>query len=198
MSPEPSGGLQRLLDWLGADVVPALEALGFPLYVLDTAGVVRWINPAAAEIVGDVVGSRFVDVLAPEAAHRARSEFASKLLRTREKTDFATTVLAADGATVAIEISSVPLVDGSEVVGVFGIGYPSPSRPVDGAPSPALTPRQREVLALLARGRTTLEIAAELGIAEETARNHIRHLLRRLGARSRLSAVLEARRLGIE
>jgi DNA-binding NarL/FixJ family response regulator len=56
-------------------------------------------------------------------------------------------------------------------------------------PHPSLTPRQGEVLNLLERGRSTEQIAAELHLSTETVRNHIRHVLRALGARSRLEAV---------
>lgn len=60
-----------------------------------------------------------------------------------------------------------------------------------------LTPRQREVLALLGEGLPTRAIAAQLAIAEHTARNHVRAVLRALAARSRLEAVACARRLGL-
>lgn len=52
-----------------------------------------------------------------------------------------------------------------------------------------LTPRQAEVLALLERGRTTKQIAEELHLSTETVRNHVRRLLRTMGAHSRLEAV---------
>jgi DNA-binding NarL/FixJ family response regulator len=57
-----------------------------------------------------------------------------------------------------------------------------------------LTPRQAQVLRLLERGRSTAQIAEELGLSRETVRNHIRRLLRALGASSRLEAVALARR----
>jgi two-component system nitrate/nitrite response regulator NarL len=60
-----------------------------------------------------------------------------------------------------------------------------------------LTPRQLEILRFLAEGSNTDAIAAELGIALETVRNHIRALLRRLGVHSRLEAVATARRHGL-
>ncbi len=63
-------------------------------------------------------------------------------------------------------------------------------------PRPALTPRQQEVLELLARGASTRRIADELGIAEDTARNHIRFLLSELGVHTRLEAVAIAFRNG--
>jgi DNA-binding NarL/FixJ family response regulator len=56
-----------------------------------------------------------------------------------------------------------------------------------------LTPRQAEILRLLERGRSTLEIAEELQLSRETVRNHVRHLLHAMGAASRLEAVALAR-----
>jgi DNA-binding CsgD family transcriptional regulator len=50
-------------------------------------------------------------------------------------------------------------------------------------------------MALLADGLGTSEVAERLGVAEETARNHIRALLRQLDAHTRLEAVVRAYRL---
>ena len=60
-----------------------------------------------------------------------------------------------------------------------------------------LTRRQVDVLQLLAEGAQAAAIAARLGIAETTARNHIAGVLRRLGCHSQLEAVAEARRRGL-
>jgi DNA-binding CsgD family transcriptional regulator len=60
-----------------------------------------------------------------------------------------------------------------------------------------LTVRQVEVLRLLAEGAQAKAIAARLGIAETTARNHIAGVLRRLGCHSQLEAVAVARRSGL-
>lgn len=49
-----------------------------------------------------------------------------------------------------------------------------------------LTPRQREIGALVLKGRSSKEIAAELGISPKTAENHVYALFRKVGARSRL------------
>ena len=48
-----------------------------------------------------------------------------------------------------------------------------------------LTPRQRQVAALIARGLTNAEIAEQLVLTEGTVANHIEHILRRLGYTSR-------------
>lgn len=62
---------------------------------------------------------------------------------------------------------------------------------------PTLTPRRREVLVLLAEGVPAKLIAARLGLAEATVRNHIRGLLAALGVHSQLEAVAVARRRGL-
>lgn len=56
-----------------------------------------------------------------------------------------------------------------------------------------LSPRQREVLALISDGVRAREIAARLGLSQTTVRNHIRGLLRRLDCHSQLEAVARAR-----
>lgn len=60
-----------------------------------------------------------------------------------------------------------------------------------------LTPRQREVLRLVAEGEPAKVIATRLGIAEVTVRNHIQAILAELRCHSQLQAVAEARRHGI-
>jgi DNA-binding NarL/FixJ family response regulator len=61
----------------------------------------------------------------------------------------------------------------------------------------ALTPREREVLALMANGGTNRQIATSLEISEQSVKNHISNLLRKLGARNRTEAAAVARRDGL-
>jgi DNA-binding CsgD family transcriptional regulator len=60
-------------------------------------------------------------------------------------------------------------------------------------PCPQPTPRQREVLALLARGLMSKQIGSRLGIAENTVRNHIQQLLRLFDVHTRTACVARAR-----
>jgi DNA-binding NarL/FixJ family response regulator len=61
----------------------------------------------------------------------------------------------------------------------------------------ALTPRERDVLELLAEGRSNDEVALALGIRTTTVRFHVRALLSKLDAENRTAAVVRAVRLGL-
>jgi two-component system response regulator DevR len=60
-----------------------------------------------------------------------------------------------------------------------------------------LTPRERQVLELLAQGQSKEEIARRLFLSSNTVRNHIQNILTKLGAHSRLEAVAAAAREGL-
>ena len=177
---------------VGGEVEQALENIGVPSYVLDTTGVVRWINAAAERLVGDVRGRHFTSVVAPEDSRRASELFTRKVFGTSPATEATGVLVSTAGTRVAVEISAVPLKSGGRVVGVFGLIEGCPG---DGpaAPPPNLTPRQVEVLRLLERGYSTKQMAAELHLSTETVRNHVRRLFRVLGVNSRLEAVAAAR-----
>ena len=66
-----------------------------------------------------------------------------------------------------------------------------------GDPRPTLTPRELEVLELIARGRPNKLIARELGIAEKTVKTHVSNLLGKLGLTDRTQAALYAVREGL-
>ncbi len=101
---------------VGGDVEQALNSVGVPSYVLDTTGVVRWINPAAERLLGDVRGRHFTSVVAPEDSRRARELFSRKVLGTAPATDSTGVLVSTEGTRVAVEISAVPLMNGERVV----------------------------------------------------------------------------------
>jgi DNA-binding NarL/FixJ family response regulator len=65
------------------------------------------------------------------------------------------------------------------------------------ARGPSLSGREMEVLELLARGMSNKQIAHELKVADDTAKNHIKSILRKLGAQDRTQAATEAIQRGI-
>jgi len=74
---------------------------------------------------------------------------------------------------------------------------PPDARAEAAGPPPQLTPRQREILALLAEGQPVKTVARRLGLMETTVRNHVRLLFVALGAHSQLEAVARARAHGL-
>jgi PAS domain S-box-containing protein len=176
---------------LGGDLEGALNRIGIPAYVIDPTGVIRWINDAGRSYVGDVVGRQFTSLVAPEETNHVRHVFARKIVGRASVTDFESVIVQQGGERLGVQISSVPLLSGERVVGVFGQIHGIDEQPIQ-LPEYTLTPRQTEVLRLLEHGYSTDEIAAELHLSRETVRNHVRGLLRSLGVKSRLEAVAVA------
>lgn len=71
----------------------------------------------------------------------------------------------------------------------------SPSAAVAGAPR--LTPRQQEILLLMAQGLQNRDIAASLGMLEGTVKVHVKSILQKLGVNNRTHAVVTGIRLGL-
>jgi PAS domain S-box-containing protein len=180
------------LEHLDADVENALGNVRVPAYVIDKFGVIRWLNPAAEKIVGDVRGQQLTSVLAPEDRRRGREIFMRNLNGPPEGSENRGTVLNEDGERIEVELCAVPLTKGGHVFGVFGL-VKDVVEDAPEQPHPELTPRQVEILHLLEQGRSTTQIAAQLHLSIETVRNHIRHLMQALGVHSRLEAVAVAR-----
>lgn len=75
-------------------------------------------------------------------------------------------------------------------------GLEPPLRP--GAPvRPTLTPREHEVLGLVASGQSTREVSRSLGLSEGTVKNHLSSVMSKLEARDRTQAVLRAFEWGL-
>ena len=110
--------------------------------------------------------------------------------------EMARDVLAA-GA-VALVLKEAPLADLVRALeaALAGGSYIDPALHRN-APNGKLTPRELDVLRLLAEGRQHEEIGRRLGISSETVRTHLRKASDRLGASTRTQAVATALRLGL-
>ena len=82
---------------VGGDVEHALAGLPVPSYVLDTTGVVRWLNPAAERLLGDVRGRHFTSIVGPEDKAKAQELFARKVLGTTAATEASGVFVSTDG-----------------------------------------------------------------------------------------------------
>jgi PAS domain S-box-containing protein len=195
---EPSFGLEAALEALGTELAPALAEIQIPAYIVDPDLRILWANEHAEALVGPLAGRNALDVVAPESRQWAREQAVARRLSGKPG-HYELSLIDRQGRRIPVEISAVGLRDGRTFVGVFGlIGPPGELTP---RPPPAralkLTPRQWEVLRLLGHGASTAQISETLGISTETARNHIRALLRKLRQSSRVAAVAYARQHGL-
>jgi two-component system nitrate/nitrite response regulator NarL len=69
--------------------------------------------------------------------------------------------------------------------------------PVQGSPFSKLTPRENEILVLLAEGQSNKVIARNLGISDGTVKLHVKSILRKLGVHSRVEAAVIAVEQGL-
>jgi len=188
----------ELLEALSAGAVQTLEAIRVPAYVVDRHRRVRWQNTASIELFGDVRGRLDSGVgLEREDLGRVREAWARKL-DGAPHTELELSARRHDGARIRVAINSVPLKNADGVmIGSFGLAHVLEElEPVSEA-APALSRRERQTLTLLATGLSTGQMAQQMGISKETVRNHVKGLLRSLGARSRVEAVAKARRAGL-
>jgi DNA-binding CsgD family transcriptional regulator len=196
LADEPDGASEAVAR-LGGDLDDALAALPLPVLVLSGDGVIRWLNSMAAELIGERLGHRLWSALAPESVHQARVAFAKHMIGGAQSSAPRLVMCSPDGTRSSVTVQMVPVKSDGRVVGVFGIAQVDDSYASPPPLHKPLTPRQQQILAELAHGASTEQIAASLGVSRETVRNHVRGLLRALQAHSRLEAVVEARRRGL-
>jgi PAS domain S-box-containing protein len=154
------------------------------------------VNGACLQLLGygraDMVGRHMYEFVA-DGPLMSRREWAAALSRRRFTGEG--TMLCADGSTVNVQWgATTEFATGRRLVLVVALSVTGRGRGVRpasgfreaGAP---LTDRQRDVVQLVALGRTGPEIAAELQISHNTVRTHLRNSMRKVGARSRAQLV---------
>jgi DNA-binding CsgD family transcriptional regulator len=175
---------------LGVDLVRALEQLQAPAALVDRTGEVVWQNRASVALVGDKRGGRFAAVAA-DYRQQSRATLARMAMGADEVAHTRTVVVDTEGKRRRVELVRVSLRNDDDFLGVLTISRSVSSD--NDTQAQRLTPRLLETLGLLAAGRSTEQIADELGVTRETARNYVRRLLRSLGAHSRVEAVAQGR-----
>ncbi|MEV5553907.1 response regulator transcription factor [Nonomuraea wenchangensis] len=85
----------------------------------------------------------------------------------------------------------------TRLIGTFVRDSRTPPAPARAAGLAGLTEREREVLVLIARGRSNAEIATGLAVSPSTVKNHVTSLFAKLGVRDRAQAVIVAYEEGL-
>jgi PAS domain S-box-containing protein len=161
------------------------------------------MNEAAERASGrsnaQLLGRHFTELLLPEAREKVAAQFRHAVER-GEPTDFETVFIDASGHLRGVRAQHLPLRSHDAIVGVLILAFEVPllaSERMGLEPEPRLTPRQRQILDLIASGLSTSEIARQLTLSTETVRNHVRSVLRELHVHTRLEAIAAARRIGL-
>lgn len=148
-----------------------------------------WQAEAALERLAELADSSppIVVLLADDAwATTAWTAGARGLLRR-------TATVEAMAASLEAVAQGLVVLDPGLATALFSAPPPTPTAP----PLEAITPREREVLQLLAEGLPNKAIAQRLSISEHTVKYHVNALLGKLNAQSRTEAVVRATRLGL-
>jgi PAS domain S-box-containing protein len=180
-----------------------VDSLVVPASLHDVDGWFIHANAAAERAAGfsnaQLLGRHFTDLLRPEARDNVETQFRRAVER-GEPTDFETVFVDAGGHLRGVRAQHLPLRDDDTIVGVLIIAFDvrrAPSKPIRPERDVRLTPRQREILHLIASGMSTAEVASELTLSPETVRNHLRNAFRELGAHTRIEAIAAAERFGL-
>jgi len=163
------------------------------------------LNPAAVEILGrpaSEVLSRPFDEAVPivdRASGAAMPDIAVRaLVAGSARPSAGTAALATPAGRVPVDVLATRIADGDgNPTGCLVAFLPERSAPGRALVDNPLSPREREVLALLAEGLDAQAIAKQLGITLNTTRDHLKAIRRKLGARTQVEVLLTAIRRGL-
>ena len=179
-----------------------VDSLVIPASLHDVEGRFLRLNAAAERASGksnaELVGHHFTELL-PAGARESVTAHFCRAAECGEPTDFETVFIDAGGHLRAVRAQHLPLRSEGAIIGVLILAWEAggPTAEPIVEPQPRLTPRQSEVLELIASGMSTSEIAKQLTLSTETVRNHLRSVFRELNVHTRLEAIAAARRLGL-
>jgi PAS domain S-box-containing protein len=190
-----------------------LDHVDLAVISTDADGVVLTWNSRAETLYGwdrtEAIG-RHISELTFSGSERGEADEIMAAIRSGEQWQGTFRLRRKDGSTLTAFVKDSPVLDGAgNLVGIVGvsieIGDPELARAVRalvtdgsnnhhgmGRRTRNLSPREREVLGLLARGLTGEQIAARLVLSPETVRTHIRNAREKLGASTRVEAVTMA------
>ena len=186
-----------------------LDQVDLAVIATDAEGVVTHWNARAEVLYGwtreEAIGRHVADLTVPEDQRRNGAEIIERLLA-GESWQGSFRVRRKDGSVFTAYVKDSPILEGGRLIGIVGcsieIADPhlasavrsliSDSDRASGRRTRTLSPREREVLGLLARGLTGEQIAERLVLSPETVRTHIRNAREKLGASTRVEAVTMA------
>jgi len=200
-SPFARGGLENLLVSRRITVMGSTSNLDLLAEQVLDAEPDAVLVDASGEHSGDVLDAVIASELAAETAmivllDHAPQGWVADALRAGVRAILPAAV-SADQLTAAIEaaIAGLVIVHPSEVSGMLPAATTASSTAAELAEP--LTPREREVLQMLASGLANKEIAARLSISDHTVKFHVASILGKLGASTRTEAVALGIRRGL-
>jgi PAS domain S-box-containing protein len=187
-----------------------LDRVDLAVIATDADGVITTWNSRAETLYGwsrvEACGEHIIELMMPSESRRAAESILATLQR-GESWQGPFRLRRKDASIVAAFVKNSPILDDAGVlIGVVGVSIEIADAElatavravaeVDRGGPPrrtrTLSPREREVLGLLARGLTGEQIAERLVLSPETIRTHIRNAREKLGASTRVEAVTMA------
>ena len=183
-----------------AATMPDLVVLDVTMPVLDGVEATKRIHASWPSVAIVVLTMHAEDALKAQALRNGASAFLTKDSAMNELV--ATVRAVASGEQLSAELASQIVREFQPLVGAslgpswrtVGDTRSPDSRATNVSP---LTPREEEILQLIADGRSTPEVARELFISAKTVKNHLASIYAKLDARDRTQAVISAVRSGI-
>jgi PAS domain S-box-containing protein len=165
-----------------------------PIVLLDDRRRIVNVNDAALTLFdrdrSEVLGTSMVENIRPAERATAAKEW-EEFLRSGQYSG-TRDLMRADGSEVRIDFAARLETIGDRRLAIYVAMVPDSPRAGllrDRTAELPLTRREREVVTMIALGRETADIAAELHISPETVRTHVRNAMAKLGARTRAQLV---------